>query len=127
MEALSATESMLQGKLSKAVKVRHPHLSLLHSSSNLMHPPQKFLFFAIIDPVRFLFFAIIHNKAAYSFTSLSPLPSVVWPQVFNWLCVELLIYTTPFGKLLLTLQILLSVADIFSLYRRFLFPAQSSG
>lgn len=84
MEALSATESILQGKLSKAVKVRHPPppppLSLLHSSSNLMHPPLKMLFFAIIDSVRFLF-SPIHYKAAYSFTYLLPLASFVWPQL----------------------------------------------
>lgn len=57
-----------------------PPLSLLHSSSNLMHPPLKMLFFAIIDSVRFLF-SPIHYKAAYSFTYLLPLASFVWPQL----------------------------------------------
>lgn len=80
MEALSATESMLQGKLSKAVKVRHPlPLSLLHSSFNLKWPSE------------ISFSTIIHNKAAYSFASLLRL-LCVWPQVFNWLCVELLLF-----------------------------------
>lgn len=91
MEALSATESMLQGKLSKAVKVRHPHL--LHSSSNLMHlpilPPRKMLFFfAMIDPMFFFFpFTIIHNKAAYSFASPSPTSPLLFGLQFSIGCV----------------------------------------
>lgn len=87
MEALSATESMLQGKLSKAVKVRHPHLSLLHSSSNLNRPNE------------ISFSAIIHHKAAYSFTSLSHL--LLFGLKFNWLHFELLLYkcAAPLGNL----------------------------
>lgn len=63
-----------------------PHLSLLHSSSNLNWPSE------------ISFSTIIHNKAAYSFTSLSHL--LVWPQDFNWLYVELLLltFTTPLGN-----------------------------
>lgn len=63
-----------------------PHLSLLHSSSNLNWPSE------------ISFSTIIHNKAAYSFTSLSHL--FVWPQDFNWLYVELLLltFTTPLGN-----------------------------
>lgn len=39
-----------------------PHLSLFHSSSNLMHPPSKNAVFAIIDPVRFIF----HHHSEHS-------------------------------------------------------------
>ena len=52
------------------------------------------LFFCHNWPSEIYFSAVIHNEAAYSFTSLSPLPSVVWPQVFNWLRVELLTSAT---------------------------------
>lgn len=71
MEALSATESMLQGKLSKTVKVRHP-TSVYFSSSNLNWPGD------------ISFSAITHHKAAYSFTSLSHF-FLFGHKVLNWL------------------------------------------
>ncbi|MEQ2275015.1 hypothetical protein XENORESO_018246 [Xenotaenia resolanae] len=87
MEALSVTESMLQGKLSKAVKVRHLISVLLHSRSDLMHSPPKILCFAII--VTFVFAQsssiTLHTHLPY-FCSCSSFRGL---QIFNWLCLEL--------------------------------------
>lgn len=55
MEALSATESMLQGKLSKAVKVRHPTSVCFTLVPIWCIPPKCCCFFSIIDPWKFLF------------------------------------------------------------------------
>ena len=90
MEALSSTESILQQKLSKAVKVRQPP-SVCFTSSNLKWSSE------------ISFSTIIHNKTAYSFAHcILPLaPPPIWPQVLYRLFIELLLlnFAAPLGNL----------------------------
>lgn len=82
MEALSATESMLQGKLSKTVKVRHP-TSVCLTLVPIWCIPQNAVFHNWPNQ---MFVPPLSITKLHTHLLKSPLLYIVWPQGFNWLC-----------------------------------------
>lgn len=99
MEALSATESMLQGKLSKAVKVRHPTSVCFTLVPIWCIPLKKNAVFCHNWPSEIYFPPSFRTKLHTHLPLSRPLPFVFWPSVPNWLCAELLNFVTPLGNL----------------------------